>query len=132
MITFIELLPLELREITDYLEPNSATGTNDHEVGTMSKDLKKLYTLWNNAKKNAIIMRAEREFGRVDNETEYDAKIEEIAERAEVLRRIFWFCVRIEHSLWGKDSIGVRKGFTVVWSDQDLGESPLRRLFEGL
>jgi len=133
MITFLELLPIELHEITDYFEPNTELEENDHKVGVMSEDLKKLYTLWNNTMKTVSLMKTERRFSRVTNEEEFDAKIEELMERAEVLKNLFWFAVKVEYNLWGKDSIGVRKGFNVVWSDQEPGVDGLfRRLFEGL
>ena len=132
MNTFIEMLPLELREVTDYIEPNTEFGSNDYDVGVMSEDLKKLYTLWTCTMKSAAHMKADSMFGRVDNKEECDARLDELVERVELLARLFWFTVKAEHNLWGKNSVGVRKGFTVVWSDQTYGETFLHKLFEGL
>lgn len=132
MNTFIKMLPIELSEVTDYLEPSSEPGTDDHKVGTMSEDLKKLYTLWNHTMKSAGMMALERKFGKVDNKEEYTASLDELAARAEILKLLFWFAVKAEHDLWGRENIGVRRGFVVVWSDPEPGEDLFRRLFDGL
>jgi len=131
MNTFIKLLPLELSEVKEFLEPNSELSKDDHEAGVMSEDLRKLYTLWNNTMKSEALIAAERKFGRVDNEEEYDAKLEELVDRMGILERLFWFSVKVEHNLWGKN-IGVRKGFIVVWSDREPSfEDFIHRFFEG-
>lgn len=132
MTTFIELLPLELREITDYREPPYELEKSDHEVGVMTEDLKKLFTLWNNTMHSTITLKAELQFGNVANEKESSMKLDELVMRVDVLQRIFWFCVRAEYELWDKDSVGVRRGFVVVWGDRDPNDSPFRRFLEGL
>ena len=130
MNTFLQLLPIELNEVKEYHEPVSKFGKNDHKVGVMSEDLKKLYTLWNNSMRTEAMMKAEREFGKVADPEEYDAKLDEISQRAEILRLLFWFALKTEHDLWCRN-VGVREGFVVVWSDEEPNPLDfLRHMFE--
>ena len=125
---------MELQEVSDFLEPNREIERNDHVVGEMSDDLKKLYTLWNSTMKSAMQLQMERMFGQVKDKDDWKARFDEITDKIEILQRLFWFAVKAEHNLWGYPSIGVRKGFTVVWSDtQESGPSDfLRRLLGGV
>ena len=101
----------------------------------MDIDLKKLYTLLMETLKSAEQNFLNAKFAR-DNEERDSSfrKFCELQEKARALHNIFWISVKDTFGLWNKDSVGVRKGFKVVWGAVE--EAPLdiadfiRRLME--
>jgi len=132
MSTFLKLLPLELQEIKTYSEPHVEVGDNDHTVGTMSDELKKLYTLYMSYLRRAEELKLEARFGQIADTVEHSARTFEMKSKAEVLAGLFWVGVNDAFSLWTKPSSGVRKGYTVVWSDSEDNDlsSFLQKLFD--
>ncbi len=130
MSTWLELLGLEFQYIEekDCVEPKAKLDSKkDHVVGDMTKDQKKLYTYWLNLQREAeqtlLAARYENDEGR---QKEILLKAEELGAKAGVIREIFWISLRDEFALWGKGEIGVRKGFKVVWSEEENEPKTLR------
>lgn len=121
MSTFIRLLPLELQEVQEYKEPDMQVEKGDHIVGDMSDDLKKLYTLWRQFSYRASELTLQLEYGR---QNVGKAEVNEIKTKAEVLRDLFWIAVSDEFELWDRNRTGVRKGFKVVWSEEQRPDMP--------
>ncbi len=133
MSTFIKLLPLEMADIKTYSEPHQKITPNDNIVGDMSDDLKKLLTITILSGRKFAEMQVERKFGNLENDENWEGKFREAQEKTELLTKIFWVAVRDEFSMWDKGSIGVRKGFKVVWLDESSGSFMdfLNNLLEG-
>lgn len=115
MTTWIKLLPLELNGINKLIEPPDDIKKGEHKVGTMSEELKRLYTLWKEsyrlAEQHKLNHRLEPSVDEEKTWKYYDYK-------TDALREIFWFCVHEEFDLWGKPTTAVRKGWQVVWYEE--------------
>jgi len=129
MTTWLKLLPLELQEITDFMEPPMEVEQNDNIVGVMSDDLKRLYTLWRVCTRGFEQAKLDYRFS---NNNKDLVKGQEYKFKAEALQRIFWTCVNEEFNLWDKPETGVRKGWQVCWSDESSGEPHFPEFFRRL
>ena len=130
MSTWLKLLPLELQSIPEreYINPKAKVDPKkDHIVGDMTEDQKKLYTRWLNLEQvfEQTLLEAKYETDE-DKQKKLLIKVEELHTKAEVVKEIFWISVRDEFELWGKGAIGVRKGFKVVWSEEENEPKTLR------
>ncbi len=125
--TFLKLLPLEIEETTDYTDPGYELEPEDHVVGVMSDYLKKLYTVMVAKDGTMKALLAKIEF--LDTEEELKetiTRLNEMKSKRSAIADVFWICLKDEFSLWGKNDVGVRTGFEVVWTD-----SPMRRMLGG-
>lgn len=120
MSTWLKLLPLEMTTVEDFREPTDKIDPRyDHIVGEMSDDLKRLYTLW---------MQIDRESERLAHEAKWESdeakkrqlvtNVYEIYKKAEILQEIFWISLKDDYQLWDKPSVGVRKNYQVVWTEE--------------
>lgn len=131
MSTWIKLLPLEINEIKpdDYIEPAFPLEKRDHEVGAMTDELKKLYTLWRLVEKEAAQTYIEFKYSKTHDDSILMKSVE-LRDKSEILKELFWVSLKDEFKLWAKD-VGVRKGYIVVWFENEE-QSPgdiLRGLF---
>ena len=125
MPNWLDLLPREV-ELADFkpgdpLEPTWDVGEKDHPVGVLGDDLKRMYILAVRQKQEAAQVAVEAQFSM--NQQERDrltSKAVELKEKGEILQRIFWAAVKDQFKLWDKESIGLRSGWTAVWSDVDV------------
>jgi len=137
MTTWLRLLPLELDEVKEeeLVEPRSPMDSaKDSEVGEASMDLKKLYTLW---------MRAEKEMHQIMFKLRFEVDdplvgleeaksiLRKLSDESDALKAIFWVSVKEEHNLWDKPSIGIRKGWKIVWFPDEDDEPNLPPGFKG-
>ena len=129
MSTFTEMLPLELKDIHNYIEPEMELEKSDHEVGIMSDELKKLFTMWRQLGLKCAEAKLHMSFNVKGINI---ARCRELDSKAEAIKNIFWIAIYDEFELWDKSDIGVRKGFNVVWSDEDKSQHMppfLRQIF---
>jgi len=118
-MSWLKLLSIELANINELIEPDAELDSlRDHAVGVASEELQRLYTLARNLKEASEYAKLQARFGK-DNSTKEEAteKAYELSKKAEIIQEIFWICLRDEFELWGKSSVGIRKGFVVVYSD---------------
>ena len=101
------------------VEPSGEIGPNDNIAGLASVEIKKICTLRANTAK------AGRELVKrmiLSNNFEEAAKLREeitrIEQKCDLLDSLLWLTVRDEFKLWGKRSVGIKKGFVVVWTDE--------------
>ena len=101
------------------VEPSGEIGPNDNIAGLASVEIKKICTLRENTAK------AGRELVKrmiLSNNFEEAAKLREeitrIEQKCDLLDSLLWLTVRDEFKLWGKRSVGIKKGFVVVWTDE--------------
>src|SRR3989344_4963099 len=100
-------------------EPSGEIGPNDNIAGLASVEIKKICTLRANTAK------AGRELVKrmiLSNNFEEAAKLREeitrIEQKCDLLDSLLWLTVRDEFKLWGKRSVGIKKGFVAVWTDE--------------
>ena len=125
MSNWLMLIPMELSMVEQLLDPPGEVKSSDHQVGEMDNELKKLYTLWQQLEKSTYQTMLDARYKQLTPEEE--AKINEMQQKTSVLRATFWIVVKDTFQLWGKESIGVRHGFMVVWSDSQSGHSFFER-----
>jgi hypothetical protein len=118
-MSWLKLLSIELANLKQLVEPNPEVDPiRDHVVGVASEELQRLYTLANQLEEASEYTKLQAKFGKDDSIKEEAAKkAYELHKKSEVIREIFWLCLNDEFELWDKPSVGVRKGFVVVYSD---------------
>ncbi|MDO8639321.1 MAG: hypothetical protein Q7R53_00205 [bacterium] len=125
-INWLESLPIKLSEVKGLCDsPEKRHPLCENLVGELPDDLKRLFTLCQNTSKEAL--QCFRAILLSQNEPAREAacnRHNELSAKAETLRSIFWVLVRDKFSLWDKGNLGIRKGFQVVWKEeQDAEES---------
>lgn len=121
--TWLKLLPLELQSIEekDFQEPpdemetdcKTEHGDEVHPAGEMSFEERRLYTLWKTVEKQAYQLALDARFRKPDDTGM--RKIHEIHAKADTLEGVFWITLRDGHDLWQPCSVGLRRGWLVVW-----------------
>lgn len=123
MTAWLKSLQAELKKISGEtaVEPDTEVGKHDHVVGEADLDMRKLYSLLIQKKKLSVEAAAA---AMVVGGKGRKAKIEEAAkfdDQFDTLKAMFWTSCRFAFpELWAKPSIGVRKGWKVVWSDPEV------------
>jgi len=124
MAMWLESILQELKGVSEaqegFAEPHTDTGPKDHVVGVADSDLRKIFFLVKQYKKRTLELVAELMVCRsseVENKTK-EAK--RYNTQGNVLMDVFWVSCRAAFpELWDKPSIGIRKGWKVVWSDHE-------------
>jgi len=126
MSTFLELLPLELKQVKDFIEPEEELKPKETIIGEMSDDHKRLYTLSRYMIKEALDLLASLAISVKDKESLL-AKSRQLKTKVSILHELFWLEIKDDFDLWNTDgTIGVRQGFkVVVYKEEDRGEDPL-------
>lgn len=113
MSTWFKLLPLEIQEVDDLLEPTGQIKEGETIIGVVSDELKKLWTLSNAAKKTAELLQVELKYTQASGEER--AKISELLAKSRAMEMIFWVGAMDELQLWGHaDQCTMRVGWQVV------------------
>jgi len=113
---WLKFLLIELSEIKmeDFIEPSGDIGPADREVGQMTEDQKKIFTLVQKNERAAAEYLINGRYAQNDNvRNEALKKASELKQKSDTLREIMWISIKDEFGLWA-ESIGVRKGFKVV------------------
>lgn len=135
------------------IQPQTEVGPNDHVVGIMSDHLKQLYHLREETvrmlgdlgKHLETEMSPEEEDGEDGEESigdsgldgsddlgELQKKVNALYHEWSVLDRLFWHSVCHEFSEIAHKQIGCRKGWKVVWTDEEVCPHCHRRHGSGL
>lgn len=120
MSNWIDVIKMEIEMINagELLEPYAEASSDDHVVGDLDDDLKKIYTLALRWDKAAIEMLVSARYVNDDMRRKQDLeKASELRRKSELLMDIFWVSIKDSFELWKNPSIGIRKGWKVVWSD---------------
>jgi len=127
MSTWVKLLPLELQEVNELMEPTEEIKDGEKIAGVISDELKKLYTLWKASKKSVELLIVELEYKKATEQER--GKIAELKTKARALEMIFWVGVCDELGLWNNVEMipSIRAGWRVIELKQP--ESPFRFLF---
>lgn len=120
MSAWLKSIQAELARVTgdDSVEPDYEGCKHDHVVGVANQDLRRLFWLVLQNKKQSQEAAA-AVLSLSGNERE--AKLQEASTydfQADVLTSIFWMSCRHEFpELWNKPYFGLRKGWKVVWTE---------------
>lgn len=134
MGTFLELLEIELKSLDqrDFYEPDAELEPEDHVVGDMSEDAVRLFTLMLQTTKSLAEKIIEMKFERLssDESKQLRIQLEELRDKSDFIKELFWIEIKSEHNLWDKSGLGVRVGRKVVWFEK--AQTTLGDLLRGL
>ena len=114
---YIKELSEELGSITpeQLAEPDGEFEPDDSAIGEASDEIKRIYTLKQNTAELGIIGYSKelrlQECKKLD-------ELKRLARKVEILDNLLWVSINKEFNLWGKSSVGIRKGFIIVWRDR--------------
>lgn len=117
MSTWLKLLPLELSDVKDVVEPEDEPARNEKVVGQMSELDKKMFTLGRRLSHRGKQLELDSHYcAGAEEKLELESKAREYVAKSMALAAIMWIGIRDEFGLWGVSEIGVRAGFKVVIS----------------
>jgi len=126
MSTWLKLLPLEIQDVNDLIEPTEEIKAGETVAGVVSEELKKTWTLSRSFKKSAELLEVQMKYTKASEEER--GKFVELMYKARALEMIFWIAVHDELQLWGHpERCALRIGWQVVEYKQV--ESPFKFLF---
>jgi len=123
MPTWLDIVKMELENLDSkvLLEPTSEVQPKDHVVGEADPDLKRVYGLAMQWEKTAIEMVvAVRYVNNRANQEQTIHKADELKKKSEILMDIFWTSLKDSFDLWQRPSVGIRKGWKVVWTEPEV------------
>jgi|SRR3989344_2526532 len=131
---WIESLPKELDEIKEFIDPTVEIESNDIVVGDATNEMKRLYTLSRKYEEIFTRMAVEARYAKNENEQiKAIKKATEANQKRETLLEIFWICIKDYFELWGKNSVGIRKGYKIIWrSRKKIGPKALLEFLEDI
>lgn len=111
----------ELQEIErgKFIEPNAEARPEDNIVGEMDELEKAIYTLSNKKAKLAgmSVLQLSFESLNSDEKTCLTHAALSLKTQSENLKELMWTLIKDRLNLWDR-SIGIRRGFKVVWVDE--------------
>ena len=125
-------IQLEKLKIKELIRPQFDVCECDHVVGQASDELKKLFGLSMILKKRVRELAIQMDYSNsVEEKKKLEIEIMALAQKSEMLERIFWVQVRDEFELWDKSCVGIRRGWEIVWDEHSHPSLPdfLRSLF---
>jgi len=121
MSTFLKLLPLELNDLSEFMEPPAEVALDDRLVGDMSDTDKRLWTLGKAMEKDCNQYQLDAKYATSkDQRNELIAKARELGAKSNILISLLWTSIRDEFGLWSESNVGVRAGFKVVIAPEDI------------
>ncbi len=113
MSTWLKLLPLEMQEVDELIEPIDEIREGETVIGAVSDELKKLWTLCKAGRKAAELLEVELRY--TPTPSEERARVTELMAKARAMEMIFWIGILDELQLWGhSEQCALRVGWQVV------------------
>lgn len=123
MPTWLDMVKIEIENMdtSKLIEPPQEVDCNrDHVVCDAEEALRKLYSLAMQFEKEATVALINARYsGNVNDIKDAVENGTRLMKKVETLREIFWISLKDNYDLWDKSSVGIRKGWKVVWSDSD-------------
>lgn len=123
MSTWLDEIRMEIENMdpASIIEPPAEVNReHDHIVCEAEDSLRKLYTLTMQLEKEANMMLVNARFsGNIANMLEAAENAQRLMRKVDALREIFWISLKDSYDLWDKPTVGVRKGWKVVWNNSD-------------
>ena len=134
MPTWFDIVKAEIDSVDEknLFEPLTEIGDGDHEIGEADIDLKRLYSLAMKWQKSSMELMVAARYVNNREDQEYKIKkAKELGQKSELLMEIFWTSIKEMYNVWHKPSIGIRKGWKIVWSEPEEPPIPgfLKDLF---
>lgn len=117
--TWLDLVTMEAEGSEIDIEPDTEVEQTDHVVGEVSPELRKLFSISRSMQMEAEQTGLNLRYGREKNQEAAQEKMLMLLDKSKILMQIFWSELKDVHNLWSQPAIGVRKGWKVVWSDDD-------------
>ena len=113
MSAWLKFLPFEIKEVNKLIEPIEEVKEGETVVGTISDELKKIWTLHQSLKKSGELMQIDIKYNKASSEVM--GNISELMSKARGLEVIFWIGAHDELHLWDNfDLLGLRVGWQVI------------------
>lgn len=136
MSEFLKLLNLELQMTDPHsdLAPKDKPKRSDRIVsGEVPEDIKKLWILSRSMMEEFAVRYVKLEMAGGTATEDQTSPIAELKDKADFIRELFWISLKDHFKLWGKESIGIRENWTVVYKERSVDDDIrdfLRRLME--
>jgi len=120
---WLEALLAESKAVTeeqeDLAETEQKPGQYDHVVGVAVPDLRKIFFVSKQYHQNALEIASSLILCDPKERKKKESDLARLHLYAEAVRDIFWIsCRHAFPELWDKPSIGIRKGWQIVWSEE--------------
>ncbi len=112
-------------------DPIASTQPGETEVGVLNDELKRLYSLWKANEKMASQIKLDLRYSQVAEVKRIEILGRQI-QKVVILEASFWVSVKDKFNLWGKEAVGVRRGWMVVWGKAEDGIRTTMRDIEKL
>lgn len=118
MIDWLNFLTLEIRELhpDDYVMPNNPCSPDDTPLGTISTDLKALWSIWKSTERRGDEMLLDLKYGRLENTDDIKVQVAKLKNKAHAIGALFWYSLAEHFDCWDALSLGVRKDWIAVKS----------------
>ncbi|MCL4392308.1 hypothetical protein M1413_03175 [Patescibacteria group bacterium] len=120
MPTWFDIVKAEVDSVDEknLFEPLAEIEDGDHEIGEADMDLKRLYSLAIKWQKSSMELMVAAQYVNNREDQEYKIKkAKELGQKSKLLVEIFWTSIKEMYNVWHKPSIGIRKGWKIVWSE---------------
>jgi hypothetical protein len=105
------------------MDPSFDVRASDHIVGTADDELRKLYELSIQYEKSGFESFTAMNNSKTEENCDYHAKkAMGFHKKHEILMESFWISIRDSFDLWDRSLVGIRKGWKVVWCDEEEEE----------
>lgn len=136
MASWLESLQTQIAEIRgdqlSFAEPDGDPCPHDHVVGAINEHLQRLFFLKKQNMRRAYELVAELALCPIAERAQKTAEAERHNSVADLLDHIFWMsCRHAFPEIQDKPSIGVRKGWLLVWTEEHKKQG-LEVIFGGL
>ena len=119
--TWVDMVKMEAENLPaeDMIEPQRELENCEHVVGELDhQELKKYFTLamrWN--REAADCVKGAAEISDAQAREEELTIAAELHKKSQMIFDISWTSLKDEYRLWDKDSIGIRRGWRVIYKD---------------
>jgi len=129
MALWMDLVKIEMENLAadQLIEPDALIEGGDHVVGELDMAMRRLYTLGLLYVKETVDTTGHLVVAQSNARTELESRAIEYQRKAELLRGLFWLSLNDQFELWTRPSVGVRRGWKVVWSDVEKRPGVLLR-----
>lgn len=120
MSNFLESMLTELKTINlnNLMEPTGEIEPDDHAIGEIDDDLKRMYSLAKQWEKKAFeSLLAARYASDNSMRASYMYRANELKDKNDLLMKMLWISIRDSFNLWGKPRIDIKKNWIAVWSN---------------
>lgn len=130
MYTWFKLLPLEIQEVDQLVEPQDEIKEGETPAGTISEILRKMYSLWKSTDQASELLAVELKYRKASDEDW--GRLAQLKAKSHILSVLFWICVMDELNLWShREQCAIREGWQIV--EYQAGPPDIfRHLFGGM